>query len=116
MTLDIYETPAGNDILYPFLNGLPSKCSTKILHDIDLLMEFGTELREPHTKHVDGPLWELRSKFSSNNYRIFYSIFPKDNIVVLHAFEKRTQRTPKSEIIIARQRYDDYVVRHGQPV
>jgi len=55
---------------------------------------------EKYFKHVAGTkgLYEVRVEVSSNIYRIF-SFFDKGNLVVLgNAFQKKTQKTPKSEI------------------
>jgi phage-related protein len=51
-------------------------------------------------EHLSGTngLWEIRIEFKSNIYRIF-SCFDEGNVVVLfNAFQKKTQKTPKSEI------------------
>nr|WP_243418830.1 type II toxin-antitoxin system RelE/ParE family toxin [Pseudoflavonifractor capillosus] len=69
------------------------------------------DLHEPHTKHIDGPIWELRSKFSSNIYCIFYFIWDGNKLVLLHGFTKKTQKTPPTEIAIAKKRMEDYQSR-----
>lgn len=83
-----------------------------MIREIELLEQYGTELREPHTKHLDGPIWELRVKFSTNSHRIFYFVWDDHKIVLLHAFTKKTQRTPASELKAAKRNWKDYVARH----
>lgn len=54
-------------------------------------------------KHLEGTdgLYEIRIEFESNIYRIF-CCFDKGNLVVLfNAFQKKTLKTPKSEIDLA---------------
>ena len=95
-----------------FINELPAKHQAKAFREIDLLAEFGNALKEPYVKHIDGEIWELRIKFSSDISRIFYFIWHADTIVLLHGFIKKTQKTPRSEIEIAQKRLRDYKRRH----
>ena len=114
MEVEFYQTEAGREVIGEFLNGLPAKDLAKVFRDIDLLAQYAPDLHEPYTKHIDGPIWELRSKFSSNIYRIFYFIWDGHKLVLLHGFTKKTQKTPPGEIAIAKKRYEDYVRRqHG---
>ena len=113
MDVELYRTGSGREVVAEFLAGLPAKDLAKVLRDIDLLAEFAPNLHEPYTKHIDGPLWELRSKFSSNIYRVFYFIWRDDKLVLLHGFTKKTQKTPPAEIRTAKQRLADYERRNS---
>lgn len=49
-------------------------------------------------KHIDDELYELRVMWENNIYRVFF-IFDEGNVVVLFSgFQKKTQKTPQSEI------------------
>ena len=49
-------------------------------------------------KYIRDGLYELRMEFEGNTYRVFF-IFDKDYIVVLfNGFQKKTNKTPESEI------------------
>lgn len=50
---------------------------------------------------------ELRLKDRSGQYRVFYFTKHTDAILVFHMFKKKTQETPKNEIIIARKRFKE---------
>ena len=113
MLVDFYQTAAGREVIKEFLNDLPDKELAKVLHEIELLELYGTELQGPHTKHIDGPIWELRTKFSSNVHRIFYFVWNNNKIILLHAFTKKTQKTPASEIRAAKRNGKDYIARYG---
>ena len=53
-------------------------------------------------------LYEIRIKQGSNIYRIF-CFFDKDNIIVIiTGFQKKSQKTPKSEIVKAIKIKKDY--------
>ena len=95
-----------------FLDKLPVKHHAKALRDIDVLEKYGTTLVEPHVKHLKGKLWELRIKSASDISRIFYFIPVGKDIVLLHGFVKKTQKTPNREIEIANTYFDDYQRRN----
>lgn len=63
------------------------------------------KLDEPYSKHIRGKIWELRVDFARHRHRIFYFIFIEKTIVLLHAFLKRTKKTPEVEIKIAKNNY-----------
>ena len=52
-------------------------------------------------------VWEIRVKDESGAFRVFYVVRRRDGIHVLHAFQKKTQRTRKSDIDLGRSRYQD---------
>lgn len=114
MEVELYSTSEGREVVKEFLDSLPDKDLAKVLRDIDLLADHAPDLHEPYAKHIDGSIWELRSKFSSNIYRIFYFIWAENKIVLLHGFMKKTPRTPPAEIKIAQKRYKEYTQRHSK--
>jgi phage-related protein len=60
-----------------------------------------------HMTGTDG-IYEIRIEFESNIFRIF-CCFDKGNIVVLfNGFNKKTQKTPKKEIDLAKKLKDEY--------
>ena len=48
--------------------------------------------------------FELRIKDEHGIYRVFYVFFDSDQILVPHAFIKKTQKTPQKELKTAKQR------------
>ena len=93
-----YEKEDGSIPVQAFLDALPAKHHAKALRDIDILEKYGTSLTEPHVKHIKGKLWELRIKSASDISRIFYFVAVGNDIVLLHGFVKKTQKTPNREI------------------
>jgi phage-related protein len=62
---------------------------------------------------IDGELRELRIRFATTRYRVFYQ--RSDNLVVLlHAIEKDTEAVPRGDIDLARQRMADAAAGCGQ--
>ncbi len=61
-------------------------------------------------KHLEGTkgLYEIRIEVGNNIYRVF-SFFDKEDLVVLgNAFQKKTQRTPRTEIERALKIMEEY--------
>jgi phage-related protein len=85
-----------------FLKDLSEKEIAKVIHTLELLEIFGHELGLPHSRHMSGGLLELRVS-GKRAIRIFYC-FNKQSALLLHAFIKKKQQTPKKEIEIARER------------
>jgi phage-related protein len=79
---------------------------------LDLLEDHGSQLGPPHSKAMGGGLFELRPMGRSGTGRAFYCFCSGRVITVLHAFVKKTQKTPRRELLIARERLRN-VKRHG---
>ena len=63
------------------------------------ITEFGPHaVGMPHVKHLSERLWEIRISGRSGIARCLFYIAPNYEIVIVHAFIKKTQKTPKNEI------------------
>jgi phage-related protein len=71
---------------------------------VELLMEFGPNLRMPHSRAMGGSLFELRPHGREGIGRAFYCFIVRQRVVILHAFVKKTFETPDRELRIARRR------------
>jgi len=71
---------------------------------VELLMEFGPNLRMPHSRAMGDGLFELRPRGREGIGRVFYCFVVDQRVVILHAFVKRTQETPEKELRLARKR------------
>ncbi|MGB7159986.1 MAG: type II toxin-antitoxin system RelE/ParE family toxin [Tepidisphaeraceae bacterium] len=56
---------------------------------------------------------ELRVKDRSGAYRAFYYVRSKRGVLIFHAFEKRTRKTPKSEITLGARRLREMLDEEG---
>ena len=83
---------------------LPAGFLARYLRLTDLMLEFGANLGMPHTKAIGDGLLELRLKSKEGIARVFYCTVIKEKIVVLHVFVKKSQKTPKKDLEIARGR------------
>jgi phage-related protein len=55
-------------------------------------------------RSVGSGVQEIRVRDEAGIYRAFYMLQSARGVIVFHAFEKRTQKTPQSEIQLGRQR------------
>ena len=84
---------------------LPPGLGAKLIRLLDIIEASGLErLHEPHAKHLEGKLWELRVKAAEGIARGIYVTVTGRRIIVLHVFEKKTQKTPRRAIEIALDR------------
>jgi len=113
--VDMYEKEGGKIPVLDFIQSLEAKKQAKIAREIDLLEKFGNELHFPHVDTIKGEkykgLWELRTEFASNIFRIFFFLPAINNAVLLHGIVKKKQKTPKKELDVALERMKDYVRR-----
>ncbi len=67
------------------------------------------QVREPYVKHLEDRLWEMRLSGPSTIARAIYVTASGRRIVVLHAFVKKTEKTPRRALEIARARAKEVV-------
>ena len=80
-----------------FMKTLSEKEQEKIQYGLLLLKTQG-RLPKKFVRLVRDAIYELRTEYGGNIYRVFF-IFDEGNIVVLfHGFQKKTQKTPQEEI------------------
>jgi phage-related protein len=83
---------------------LPDGLLARYLRLTDLMIEFGPNLGLPHTKPIDSGLFELRVKSKEGIARVFFCIKIGKKIIMLHSLIKKSHKTPKKEIRIAKTR------------
>jgi phage-related protein len=99
------DVKTGRKPVLEYIRNLTAKEKSKISKYIDYLKANKGVLDEPYSKHIKGKIRELRVDFSKNRHRIFYFTFVDKNIIFLHAFLKKTQKTPPEEIQKAKNNY-----------
>ena len=90
------------------LAALPADMRARFARIVELLCDHGLEnVREPYVKHLEGKLWEMRLSGRVGIARSIYVTSSGKRIVVLRTFIKRTEKTPRRELEIARERARD---------
>ncbi|WP_456417659.1 type II toxin-antitoxin system RelE/ParE family toxin [Thiolapillus sp.] len=92
---------------------LPDGLLARYLHLTDLMGEFGSNLGMPHTKSMEGGLFELRIKGKEGIAGVFYCTRVGKRIVMLHVFVKKAQKTPKRELQVAIRRMKEVLTHES---
>ena len=109
--VDFYDLADGTRPVEDFLLGLPLKMRAKITRAISMLESGGTDLREPHSKHLDDGIFELRAKIGSDITRVLYFFIIGRRIILTHGFIKKTDKTPPAEIKKAKHYRHEFLNR-----
>jgi phage-related protein len=84
------------------VNGLPTDIRAKFLHIAETMIAVGPQrMREPHVKPLRDKLWEMRMSGKEGIGRAIYILTSDRRIMILHAFVKKTQKTPPQAIQLA---------------
>jgi phage-related protein len=87
------------------ITALPEDIRARLAHIVDLMVAVGPErMRAPHVKPLRDKLWEMRMSGRDGIARAIYVTVRERRIVILHAFVKKTQKTPPRAIRLALER------------
>ena len=106
--IELYSKENGEEPVREFILELEPKIQAKILKIIDLLENNGPSLRMPYSEHLDDGIFEIRVKQSTNISRILYFFVKGKRIILTNGFVKKTRKTPRSEIDLAKIYRADY--------
>lgn len=112
-TIIFYTSASGASPVREFLDSLDEVTRDRIEWAIEQLHLCNITARFPLVRHLGDKLWELRIESKTNIYRIFYIFFTGKQIVLLYGFSKKSQKTPRKELIIAQAYKTDYEQREG---
>jgi len=107
-----YKTIANKSPVKDFLDSLPSKEAQKVVWVLKLIEDLPQVPKQYFKKLTNADnIWEVRVNVEKKAFRIL-GFFDGINLVVLaHAIQKKTQKTPKQAIKIAQARKKDYFQR-----
>lgn len=86
----------------------------KIEKSIFLLQQVGPELRLPYSEYLEDGIFEIRAKQGSNITRALYFFFVEKKIILTNGFVKKTRKTPKEQLALAKKYRDDYKSREAK--
>jgi len=98
-SITYYSREVQEDIL-----NLPVTLQARYVALTDRMIEYGPNLGLPHTDAFGGGLFELRLKGAEGIARVFFCTMVEQEIVMLHSFMKKTQKTPEKELKLAKKR------------
>jgi phage-related protein len=86
------------------INALPAGLVARFVRYVERMEVYGPDLGMPHTRSMGDGLFELRLKAAAGIARVFFCTAVGRQIVALHQFVKKSEKTPKRELKIARNR------------
>jgi phage-related protein len=99
-----------NEVVDAEVNALPGDLRARLRRIGELIQNYGLErVHEPHIKHIEGRLWEIRLIGRDGIARALYVTASGKRVVIVRAFVKKTQKTPRKEILIALKRAEEVI-------
>jgi phage-related protein len=90
------------------LDALPADTRASFERITRLVQAVGLErVHEPYIKHIEGRIWEMRLRGRDGIARALYVTATGRRVVILRTFTKKTQKTPRREIEMARKRAEE---------
>lgn len=111
--IEYFEDENGKCPVEEFILSQNNKMRAKIFRALDILAQNGYSLREPYSKQLEKDLYELRIQQGSDITRILYFFVVNGKVILLSGFVKKTQKTPKKEIALAKKRREQYILQEG---
>ena len=68
---------------------------------------------KPRVDHLRGGIWEVRSRVPTRIGRVLFAV-SGDEMVLLHGFMKKTQKTPREDIELAESRWKEWLNAEGK--
>lgn len=109
-----YVKENGSEPVKEFLISLDLKTQARFDWSIEQLKIRNITAQEPLVRHLEGKIWELREESSTNIFRLLYFFFTGKQIVFLHGFAKKKQKTPYREIETTILRMKDFMQRYAK--
>jgi len=97
-----YRTASGQEPVRSWLREQDSEVRLQVGSDIQKV-QWRWPISRPLVGAIGDGLYEVRTSHDKNIYRVFFCIH-ENNMVLLHAFQKKTQQLPDKELKLARKR------------
>lgn len=99
-----YRTEAGGEPVRAWLKGLPSREDRKRIGEDIKTVEFGWPVGMPVCRSLGSGIYEVRSNLDQNRIaRVLFYFDKNQQMVLLHGFIKKTQKTPDEDLKLARR-------------
>ena len=110
--VEFYASEEGDSPVNDWYLKQDAKVQAKFARIFELLEEHGTAVTKPYIGSIKNTkLFEIRIKQQTNIYRILYFAFTGKQFILLHGFQKKTQKTPRQHIEIAESKRKEFISR-----
>jgi phage-related protein len=104
MKVDFYMTASGRSPIEDFIKGLSAMDQARFADVYTGITTHGLSCPRVIFKPLTGKLWEIKFISEGGKYRIAYVVVVGDRMIWLHAFKKKTPKTPQNDLEIAEKR------------
>ena len=101
-----FRTRNDNEPVREWLKGL-SKEQRRTLGEDIAYVQFKWPIGKPRVDHLRGAIWEVRSSLGNRIARTLFAVVG-GQMVLLHGFIKKTQRTSNDDIELAEKRFKEW--------
>ena len=101
-----YRSASGDEPVRNWLKAL-NKQERQIIGENIAYVQFKWPIGKPRVDHLRGPIWEVRSTIGNRIARVLFAV-EQVEMILLHAFIKKTQQTDPADIELALKRMKDW--------
>jgi len=103
MRIAFYTTASGRSPVVDYIKRQAKRERAGLIEALEMIEIHGFDAPRMSFRQIKEKLWEIRIK-RTLSHRIFYVVVVKDEMVLLHAYQKKSQKAPKKEIELAQRR------------
>ena len=107
-----YRSASGDEPVREWLMTL-EKSDRQVIGEDIAYVQYKWPIGKPRVDHLRGSVWEVRSKIGNRIARVLFAV-EHSEMILLHAFIKKTQQTNASDIELATKRLKEW--KNGQDI
>lgn len=100
MRVTFYTTPSGRSPVVDYIHDLAIPERAKLLEALSQIEDYGFDAIKVRFRQIEGKLWEIKT----SSHRVFYVVVGLEELILLHAYKKQSQKMPLKEREIAIRR------------
>jgi phage-related protein len=104
---NFYRSASGSEPVREWLKTLDKADRQTVGEDI-AYVQYKWPIGKPRVDHLRGPIWEVRSKIGNRIARVLFAV-DESEMILLHAFVKKTQQTNPADIELATKRLKEWI-------
>lgn len=96
-----------------FITSISELEARKVFYVLDML-KMQERLSTKFVKYIEDGIFELRAEHSGNIFRVFFIFDEGDIVLLFNGFQKKSQKTPRKEIELAKRLKNEYYAEKGK--
>jgi phage-related protein len=103
MKVSYYTTASGRRPVVEYIKELQKKEKAELIGALEMIEKYGFDAPRVTFRQIRGKLWEIKIE-RGLSHCVFYASVTSQEIVLLHAYQKKSQKAPNKEIELAERR------------